>query len=284
MGRVEGKVVIITGAARGQGRNHALRLAQEGADIVAIDVCEDIPTVKYPMATADDLAETVKLVEAQDRRCLAIRADVRSSDAMNDAVAQTIAEFGRLDVVIANAAVSALGKEIGNQAWVDVVGINLLGAMNIIQASYPHLKPGASIIAIGSLVAIRPRRAYDDAGPGSAGYKYAKLALANYIHELATTLAPDMIRANVIHPTNVNSPMLQNDMTYHAFRPDLENPTREDAEKLFSIVHAMPIPYVEPDDITNAVLYLASDESRYMTGNQLRVDAAGYLKVNAFHA
>ena len=283
MGRVAGKVVLITGAARGQGRNHAVRLAAEGADIVAVDLCQDIPTVSYPMATPDDLAETVKLVEAQDRRCLSIQADVRSSDAMNDAAARCFAEFGRLDVVIANAAVSALGQEIGNQVWIDTVGINLIGAMNVIQASYPYLRTGASIIAIGSLVAIRPRRAYDDAGPGSAGYKYAKLALANYIHELATTLAPDMIRANVIHPTNVNSPMLQNDMTYRAFRPDLDQPTREDAEKHFPIVHAMPIPYVDPDDISHAVVYLASDESRYLTGNQLRVDAAGYLKVNAFH-
>jgi NAD(P)-dependent dehydrogenase (short-subunit alcohol dehydrogenase family) len=200
---------------------------------------------------------------------------------MAAAVAQTIAEFGRLDVVVANAAVSALGMET-NQAWVDTVDTNLVGVINTIHAAYPHLKPGASIIAIGSLVAIRPRRAYDEAGPGSAAYKYAKLAVAQYVHELATALAPELIRANVIHPTNVESPMLLNDATYRQFRRDLDSPTREDAQQHFPIVHAMPIPYVEQDDISHAVVYLASDESRYLTGNQLRVDAAGYLKVNPF--
>jgi SDR family mycofactocin-dependent oxidoreductase len=281
MGRVAGKVALITGAARGQGRNHAVRLAAEGADIVAVDLCADIATVPYPMATPLDLRDTVKAVEALDRRCLGVQADVRDPLAMADAVRQTIAEFGRLDVVVANAAVSALGMET-NQAWVDTVDTNLVGLINTIHAAYPHLKPGASIIAIGSLVALRPRRAYDEAGPGSAAYKYAKLAVAQYIHELATALAPELIRANVIHPTNVQSPMLLNDATYRQFRRDLDSPTREDAQQHFPIVHAMPIPYVDQDDISHAVVYLASDESRYLTGNQLRVDAAGYLKVNPF--
>jgi SDR family mycofactocin-dependent oxidoreductase len=282
MGRVEGKVVLITGAARGQGRNHAVRLAAEGADIVAVDLCQDVPSVPYAMATPDELQETVKLVEALDRRILAVEADVRDPNAMAAAARRAVTELGRLDVVVANAAVSALGAET-NQAWVDTVDINLVGVINTIHAAYPHLRPGASIIAIGSLVALRPRRAYDDAGPGSAGYKYAKLGVAEYIHELATALAPDMIRANVIHPTNVNSPMLLNDATYRQFRRDLAQPTREDAEKHFPIVHAMPVPFDEPDEISHAVVYLASDESRLMTGNQLRVDAGGYLKVNAFH-
>jgi SDR family mycofactocin-dependent oxidoreductase len=281
MGRVAGKVALITGAARGQGRNHAVRLAAEGADIVAVDLCADIATVPYPMATPLDLRDTVKAVEALDRRCLGLQADVRDPLAMADAVRQTIAELGRLDVVVANAAVSALGMET-NQAWVDTVDTNLVGLINTIHAAYPHLKPGASIIAIGSLVALRPRRAYDEAGPGSAAYKYAKLAVAQYIHELATALAPELIRANVIHPTNVESPMLLNDATYRQFRRDLDSPTREDAQQHFPIVHAMPIPYVDQDDISHAVVYLASDESRYLTGNQLRVDAAGYLKVNPF--
>ncbi|GAB2483019.1 mycofactocin-coupled SDR family oxidoreductase [Jatrophihabitans fulvus] len=277
-----GKVVLITGAARGQGRNHAVELARQGADVVAVDLCEDIATVDYPMATDADLRETVEAVEALDRRCLAIKADVRSPFAMRAAVDRAVAELGRLDVVVANAAVSALGAAYDSRAWIDTVDINLLGAINVIQAAYPRLQAGASVIAIGSLVSVRPRRAYDDAGPGSAGYKYAKRALAHYIHELATTLAPEGIRANVIHPGNVNSPMLQNDMTYRQFRRDLEHPTREDAEPGFPVLHAMPVPYVEPDDITSLVVYLASDESRFMTGNQLRVDAGGYLKVNEF--
>jgi SDR family mycofactocin-dependent oxidoreductase len=283
MGRVEGKVVLVTGAARGQGRNHAVRLAAEGADIIAVDLCSDIPTVPYPMGTADELAQTAKAVEAAGRRCLAVQADVRNPVAMSEVVRRAIGEFGRLDVVVANAAVSALGSELTNQSWVDTVDVNLVGVINTVHAAFPHLKPGASIIAIGSLVSIRPRRAYDEAGPGSAAYKYAKLAVAQYVHELATALAPDMIRANVIHPTNVNSPMLQNDSTYRQFRRDLESPTREDAEPHFPVVHAMPVPYAEPDEISHAVVYFASDESRLVTGNQLRVDAGGYLKVNAFH-
>lgn len=284
MGRVAGKVALITGAARGQGRNHARRLAEEGADIVAVDLCTSFKSVPYPMATEEDLQETARQVEAAGRRVITVRADVRSSAEMADAVQAAVAEFGRLDIVVAQAAVSALGAELTNQSWVDTVDINLVGVINTVHAAYPHLRSGASIIAVGSLVGLRPRRAYDKAGPGSAGYKYSKLAVAHYIHELATTLAPDMIRANAVHPTNVDSPMLQNDATYRQFRPDLDNPTREDAEPAFPIVHAMPVPYATPDEISHAVVYLASDESRLVTGLQLRVDAGGYIKANPFHA
>lgn len=284
MGRVEGKVALITGAARGQGRNHARRLAAEGADIVAVDLCTSFKSVPYAMATEEDLRETARLVEAEGRRVVTIQADVRSAEQMADAAGTAVAELGHLDVVVAQAAVSALGAELTNQSWVDTVDINLLGVVNTIHAAYPHLRPGASVIAVGSLVALRPRRAYDKAGPGSAGYKFSKLAVAHYIHELATTLAPDMIRANAVHPTNVDSPMLQNDSTYRQFRPDLENPTRQDAEPSFPVVHAMPVPYATPDEISHAVIYLASDESRLVTGLQLRVDAGGYIKANPFHA
>jgi SDR family mycofactocin-dependent oxidoreductase len=278
---VQDKVVLITGAARGQGRNHAVRLAGEGADVVAVDLCRDVATVPYPMATPDELAETVAAVEATGRRCIGVQADVRDPAGVAAAARRAVDELGGIDVVVANAAVSSLGME-SNQAWVDTVDINLVGTINTVHAAYPHLRPGASIVAIGSIVALRPRRAYDDAGPGSAGYKFAKYAVSHYIHELATALAPEQIRANVVHPTNVNSPMLHNEATYRQFRRDLEHPTREDAEPGFSVVHSMPIPAVEPDDISHAVVYLASEESRYLTGNQLRVDAGGYLKVHEF--
>jgi SDR family mycofactocin-dependent oxidoreductase len=282
MGRAEGKVALITGAARGQGRNHALRLAQEGADIVAIDLCADIDSVPYALATSDDLETTCRLVEKLDRRIVAVRADVREPSAMRAAVARGIDELGRLDVVVAQAAVSSLGAELGTRAWVDTVDVNLVGVVNTVHAAFPHLSAGASVIATGSLVALRPRKAYDKAGPGSAGYKYAKLALAHYVHELATALAPERIRVNAVHPTNVDSPMLHNDATYRQFRRDLENPTRAEAEEVFATIHAMPDPYVDPDDISHAVVYLASDESRFVTGMQLRVDAGGYLMVNEF--
>jgi SDR family mycofactocin-dependent oxidoreductase len=286
MGRVEGKVALITGAARGQGRNHAVRLAEQGADIIALDRCADVDSVPYPMASPADLATTAALVEKLDRRIVTARVDVRDPAALRDAINAGIEELGRLDVVVAQAAVSSLGSEpdteFGTQVWMDTVDINLVGVINTVHAALPRLSPGASVIATGSLVALRPRRAYDQAGPGSAGYKYAKLALAHYVHELATALAPRRIRVNAVHPTNVDSPMLHNDATYRQFRRDLDNPTRADAEKVFHTVHAMPDPYVDPDDISNAVLYLASDESRFVTGMQLRVDAGGYLLVNEF--
>jgi SDR family mycofactocin-dependent oxidoreductase len=280
MGRVEGKVALITGAARGQGRSHAVRLAEEGADIVAIDMCRDYETVDYPMATPDDLKETARLVESHGRRVLPIQADVRSADAMHDAVARTVAEFGGVDVVVAQAGIAPLHGNPPLQAWADAVDVDLVGSINVIQASLPHLRDGASVIATASTAALMEHGIVDSPGsnPGGAGYAYAKRALAEYMHELARNLAPLKKRANVVHPTNVNTQMLQSEPMYRSFRPDLEHPTREDAEPSFAVQQAMPVPYVEPVDISNAVLFLASDEARYVTGVQLRVDAGGYLK------
>ncbi len=281
-GRVAGKVVLITGAARGQGRHQAVALAEQGADILALDLCADIDSVPYPLATPDELDDTAKLVAATGRRVVALRVDVRERADLRRAIAEGVAELGRLDVVVAQAGITALGAELPRTAWTDTVDVNLVGVVNTVHAALPYLGAGASVIATGSLVALRPRRAYDEAGPGSAGYKYAKLALAHYVHELATVLAPERIRVNAVHPTNVDTPMLQNDSIYRQFRRDLEQPTREDAEGVFGVLHPMPTPFVDAADITHAVLYLASDESRYVTGMQLRVDAGGYLTVNEF--
>lgn len=277
-----GKVVLITGAARGQGRHQAIALAEQGADIIALDLCADIDSVPYPLATPADLDGTTKFVAETGRRVVAVQADVRERGEMFRAVGAAVAELGRLDVVVAQAGISALGAELPVAAWTDTVDVNLVGVINTVHAAMPHLHAGASIVATGSLVGLRPRRAYDEAGPGSAGYKYAKRALAHYVHELATALAPGSIRVNAVHPTNVDTPMLQNDSIYRQFRRDLPNPTREDAEPSFGVMHPMPVPFVDAADITNAVLYLASDESRYVTGMQLRVDAGGYLTVQEY--
>jgi SDR family mycofactocin-dependent oxidoreductase len=282
MGRVDGKVVLITGAARGQGRHQAVTLAEQGADVIALDLCADIDSVPYALATPADLEGTAELVAVTGRRVVAVTADVRERSELRKAVAEGVAELGRLDVVVAQAGITALGADLPRTAWTDTVDVNLVGVVNTVHAALPHLQGGASIIATGSLVALRPRHPYDEAGPGSGGYKYAKLALAHYVHELATLLAPERIRVNAVHPTNVDTPMLQNDSIYRQFRRDLEHPTREDAEAVFGTIHPMPVPYVDPADITNAVLYLASEESRYVTGMQLRVDAGGYLTVNEF--
>jgi SDR family mycofactocin-dependent oxidoreductase len=279
VGRVEGKVALISGGARGQGRAHAVALAAEGADVVVLDLCADIASAPYPLGTADELAETVALVEKHGRRALGLQADVRDPAAMRNAVARTLADHGRLDVVVAQAGIAPLGADGGVQAMLDAVDVDLVGAINTINAAVPHLAEGASVIATGSLAAMRPRSSGGSGGPGAAGYKYAKLALAQYVHELATVLAPQRIRVNAVHPTNVDTPMLHNAGMYGLFRPDLPDPTREQAEAAFPAMNAMPVPYVAAEDVSHAVVYLASDESRFVTGMQLRIDAGGYLKV-----
>jgi SDR family mycofactocin-dependent oxidoreductase len=285
MGRVEGKVAFVTGAARGQGRSHAVRLAEEGADVIAVDICKDVATNEYAMSSPDDLKETVRLVEALDRRIIAVEADVRERTQLSEALQHGIAELGKVDVVVANAGIMPLDGEPKLQAWADVVDTNFLGVVNAVHAALPLLPDGASIIATGSAAAFMPggHVAQPGANPGGAGYSYAKKALSEFMHEVARNVAPRMIRANVVHPTNCNTNMLNSDPMYRAFRPDLEKPTREDALPAFPAQNALPIPYVEPVDISHAVVYLASDESRYVTGLQLRVDAGSYLKFHDFH-
>jgi SDR family mycofactocin-dependent oxidoreductase len=286
MGRVQGKVAFITGAARGQGRSHALRLAEEGADIIAVDLCQDIASIRYPLAGPDDLKETVRLVEGLDRRIVAVRADVRERTQLQEALESGLAELGRLDIVVAQAGIAAMKGEPPMQAWTDVIDTNLLGTINAIQVALPHLDEGASVIATGSTAAYISALPMMELGtdPGGIGYMVAKRMLAQYMHELARNLAPRKIRANVVHPTNVATDMLFSEPMYQSFRPDLEHPTRQDAELAFGVQQGMPIPYIEPVDISNAVLFLASDESRYVTGMQLRVDAGGYLKWYDYHA
>jgi SDR family mycofactocin-dependent oxidoreductase len=286
MGRVQDKVAFITGAARGQGRSHAVRLAEEGADIIAVDLCQDIASIKYPLADPDDLKETVRLVEGLDRRIVAVRADVRERTQLQEALESGLAELGRVDIVVAQAGIAAMKGEPPLQAWTDVIDTNLLGTINAIQVALPHLDEGASVIATGSTAAYVNALPMMELGtdPGGIGYMVAKKMLAQYMHELARNLAPRKIRANVVHPTNVATDMLFSEPMYQSFRPDLEHPTRQDAELAFGVQQGMPIPYVEPIDISNAVLFLASDESRYVTGMQLRVDAGGYLKWYDYHA
>jgi SDR family mycofactocin-dependent oxidoreductase len=285
MGRVQGKVAFITGAARGQGRSHAVRLAEEGADIIAVDVCHDIDTIGYPMATPDDLKETARLVEAQDRRIVAVQADVRERSELRSAIERGIAELGKLDIVVAQAGIAGQKSNEPLQAWTDVLDTNLIGVINAVHAALPHLQAGASVIATGSTAAYMNTLPMQKVGTDSGGISYmvAKRMLSSYMHDLARELAPRSIRANVVHPTNVNTDMLQSEVMYRSFRPDLEHPTREDATPAFYSQQAMPVPWIEPADISNAVLFLASDEARFVTGMQLRVDAGGYLKWYDFH-
>ncbi|MDD7812981.1 mycofactocin-coupled SDR family oxidoreductase [Mycobacterium sp. CSUR Q5927] len=285
MGRVAGKVAFITGAARGQGRSHALRLAEEGADIIAVDLCQDIETIGYPMARPEDLEETAKLVEKTGRGIVTAQADVRDAAALKTALDAGIAEFGKLDIVVAQAGVAGMKGNPPLQAWIDVINTNLVGTINGIQVALPHLGEGASIIATSSAAALMDAHQKANPGndPGGMAYMTSKRLMAQYVHDLATELAVRGIRANVIHPTNCNTDMLQSEPMYRSFRPDLEHPTRADAEPVFYVQQAMKVPFIEPEDISNAVLWLASDEARYVTGMQLRVDAGGYLKWYDYH-
>ncbi|MCU1533395.1 MAG: putative short-chain type dehydrogenase/reductase [Arthrobacter sp.] len=279
-GRMQGKVVFITGAARGQGRSHAVRLAEEGADIIAVDICRQIESNPYPLATEEDLAETARLVEKLDRRIVTQVADVRERGELAAAVAAGVAEFGRLDAVVANAGILPMAMgDPDPMDFVDAVDVDLVGVMNAVAVALPHLGEYSSIVITGSTAAMMPGTTDNPAmGPGSAGYSWAKKSLIGYSEQMALHLAPKYIRVNTVHPTNCNTDLLHNDGLYGMFRPDVENPTREDVLPAFTFFQAMPIPYVEPVDISNLVLFLSSDEARYITGQQIRVDAGSLLK------
>lgn len=283
MSRVAGKVAFVTGAARGQGRSHAVRLAEEGADVIAFDLCEDIGTNEYPLAGEGDLADTAKMVEKTGRRVVAAKVDVRDRAAMESRLAEAVAELGGLDIVVANAGICPLGNHIPIMGFVDAFDVDFVGVVNTVHAAMPHLGAGASIIAIGSVAGLVPQTGINGQqalqGPGGDGYGLAKKMIATYTSSLALTLGPSSIRVNAIHPTNCNTDMLQSPPMYKTFRPDLESPTAEDAAVTFPFMQAMPIPWVEPEDISHAVLYLASDESRYVTGQQLRVDGGAGMKI-----
>jgi SDR family mycofactocin-dependent oxidoreductase len=279
-GRVEGKVAFITGAGRGQGRSHAIRLAQEGADIIAVDICRQIESNPYPLSSPEDLAETERAVKELGRRVVARQADVRDREELGEALQSGLADLGRLDIVVANAGILPMAMgEPDPMDFVDAVDVDLVGVMNTVSVSIPSLPDSSSIIVTGSTAGLMPGAADNPVmGPGGAGYSWSKKTLVGYVEQLALHLAPRFIRINAIHPTNCDTHLLHNDGLYSLFRPDVENPTREDVLPAFTYFQAMPIPYVEPVDISNLVLFLASDESRYITGQQIRVDAGSLIK------
>ncbi len=279
MGKLDGKVAFITGIARGQGRSHAIRLAQEGADIIGVDICETFDSMNYPLATPEDLAQTVKEVEAEGRRIIARKGDVRIKSDLEALLADGVKEFGRLDIVAANAGVTAMKDPTLLQSWVDGIDVDLVGVHHTVGASLRYLSSGASIIITGSTAGMmkglldRP-----DSGGGGASYAFAKRTIFGYVETLALQLARHMIRVNGIHPTNCDTQLLHNEDVYKAFRPDLAHPTREEAMLALPVMQAMPIPFIDPIDISHLVAFLASDESRYLTGMNIRVDAGAMLK------
>jgi (+)-trans-carveol dehydrogenase len=275
MGLLDGKVAFITGAARGQGRSHAITLAREGADIIAVDLCQQASTVPYPMATPEDLAETVKEVEALDRRIIAAQADIRDLARLTEVVDQGVAELGRLDIVLANAGIStpAPTLEMDELVWNEMIDINLTGQWKTLRASVPHIIAGGrggAVVITSSLAAM-----YTNAN--TAHYSAAKAGLVMLMKTMAKELAPQSIRVNTVHPTTVATGMILNEPTYKLFRPDLEHPTREDFEVAALTLNKLPVAALEPSDISNAILYLVSDSGRYVTGITHVVDAGGQL-------
>jgi NAD(P)-dependent dehydrogenase (short-subunit alcohol dehydrogenase family) len=253
-------------------------LASEGADIVALDICHDLKSVAYELASPEDLQQTVAQVEALDRRAIGIQGDVRDLSAVTGAVKAALDTFGSLDIVCANAGVAGFVPGLGLEGWAEVAGTNLVGVMNTLHAALPVMGAGGSAIVTGSFAALMKGGVGGE--PAGMAYSYAKRQLIDFVKWTAAAAGPLGIRVNGIHPTNTNTRLLHNDGLYHVFRPDLENPTREDVLPAFASMQLLPdVPYVEPEDISNAVVFLASEEARYITGQFLAVDAGAHLKL-----
>ena len=278
MGVLDGKVAFVTGAARGQGRSHARRLAEEGADIIAIDACATPGWLSYPLASEADLAQTVKEVEAAGRRVVARRADVRDLGAVRAALDEGVAELGgRLDIVCANAAIiSQPGPtwEIDLGQWRELLDVTLTGVFVTVKAAIPHMIAAGN----GGSITLTSSGAALISGGGFADYKAAKSGVLSLTRTLACELAEHFIRVNAICPTAVDTPMIQNEALYRVFRPDLENPGRDDVKAGFQTMNLLPIPWLDPVDVSNAIVWLASNAARYITGITLPVDAGNQLK------
>ncbi|MBW0114676.1 mycofactocin-coupled SDR family oxidoreductase [Pseudonocardia sp. KRD-169] len=274
MGRLEGKVALVTGAARGQGRSHAVHLAEEGADIVAVDLCGQIDSIPYAMGRPEDLARTAELVEGLDRRIVTSQADVRDSAAMEQAVSEAVAQFGQIYVLCANAGVFSFAPftELTDELWDDMIGVTLTGVFRTVRAVLPVMleQERGSIVLTGSTAS---RKGYAN----FAHYTAAKHGVVGIMRSLVQEVSSKNIRVNCVLPTTVATDMVTNDAVYRLFDP--ESPSRESFENVIASMNALPVGTIQPIDISRAVAWLASDESRYVTGICLPVDAGFHEKV-----
>ncbi|MBO0729694.1 MAG: mycofactocin-coupled SDR family oxidoreductase [Acidimicrobiaceae bacterium] len=265
MGKLDGKVAFITGAARGQGRSHAVRLAQEGADVIGVDLCAQIATVPYPMATPEDLEQTVKEVEAEGRRIFAAQADVRDPAALRQAFEQGTTQIGPVDIVLANAGIGPSSPEPTDDDWHDVIAVNLTGVYNTVRVAIPSMiergQGGAIVLtsSTGGLIGVASNAS------GMLGYTAAKHGVIGLMRSWANYLAPHNIRVNSVAPTGVRTPMTVNDHLAKLFE--------RDPGVAQGMQNALPVDMVEAIDISNAIVYLVSDDGRYVTGTTLAVDA-----------
>ena len=271
MGKLDGKVALITGGARGQGRSHALTFAREGARIVICDVAHDgLPTVPYSLASTEDLADTTRMVEDLGRCCLAVQADVRSSDGMREVVERGISEFGHIDILVANAGIESFGKtwELTDEQWDEMIAVNLTGVWKSCKPVVPHMiERSTGVILITSSIAGLK-------GLGNqAHYCASKHGVVGLMRTLAIELAPHGIRVNTVHPSSVDTPIIKNQAMYTLFSGGNPDATLEEVTPAFRSLNLMDTPWMEPQDISNAMLWLASDDARYITGATLTVDA-----------
>jgi SDR family mycofactocin-dependent oxidoreductase len=265
MGKLEGKIAFITGAARGQGRSHAIRLAQEGADIIAVDISAQIASVPYPMSTPDDLAETAKHVEALDRRIFTAQADVRDPAAVKRAFDAGTTEIGPVDIVLANAGIAPMALHEPPEAWQDVVDVNLTGVFNTVETAIPSMierGQGGAIVLTSSTAGLN---GIAGSTRGGLGYVAAKHGVVGLMRAYANNLAKYSIRVNTVHLTGVNTPMVVNDA--------MQEFLTHDPQLSSAMANALPVEMVEPVDISNAIAWLVSDDARYVTGVTLPVDA-----------
>jgi SDR family mycofactocin-dependent oxidoreductase len=277
MGRMEGKVAFVTGAARGQGRSHAVRLAREGADIIAVDICRGFDASPADGSTPEDLDVTAEMVKDAGGRIMTAEVDVRDFDTLRAAVDDGVEQMGRLDVIVANAGIGTTAGKLhktDEAVWQEMIDVNLSGVWKSVKAGVPHILNGGRGGSIVLTSSVAGAKAYSHMGH----YVAAKHGVIGLMRSFAVELGHHMIRVNAVLPTHVNTPLLMNETTYRAFRPELENPGPDDLAPVCQTFHVLPIPWVTPEDITNAVLFLASDEARYITGVALPVDAGSCLK------
>jgi len=278
MGLVDGKVALVTGAARGQGRSHAVRLASEGADVIAVDICADkLSTLSYNRSTEADLDETIKQIEAAGRRAVKVVADVRSLPEMQAAVDAGLAELGKIDIVCANAGIGtwAVVWEMTAEQWNEMVDVNLTGVFTAVRAALPSMVErgeGPSLVLTSSTAGLR-------AYANTAHYTAAKHGVIGLMKVLAQECGPHRIRVNAVCPTTVRTPLVINDATFELFAPDIENPTEDDVREPFEGLNILPgVAWIEPSDVSDAVLFLCSDADKHITGVALPIDAGNIVK------
>ena len=279
MGLVDGKVALVTGAGRGQGRSHAVRLASEGADVIAVDLCvaDGLETLSYALSTEEDLDETILQIEATGRSAVKAIADVRSLEQMEQAVAAGLAEFGKIDIVCANAGIGtwAVVWEMTAEQWNEMIDINLTGVFNTVRAALPSMVErgeGGSLVLTSSTAGLR-------AYPNTAHYTAAKHGVIGLMKVLAPECGLHGIRVNAVCPTTVRTPLVINDSTFELFAPDVADPGEDDVREAFEGLNILPaVAWIEPSDVSDAVLFLCSDAAKHITGVALPIDAGNIVK------